>query len=73
MPDVLESQLKDEKEADVCGRGPDRAAGGTTIWLDRTLDEPRVRCEESDRRPLFATSHLPPSPRARLPFYRLAD
>ena len=51
-----------------------RAAGGTTIWLDCTLDELRVRCEAIDNRPLFRDElSFRNLLEQRLPFYRLAD
>ncbi len=51
-----------------------RELGGTTVWLDCSLEELRRRCEGKDDRPLFRDPvSFGQLLEQRLPFYRQAD
>lgn len=51
-----------------------RSTGGTTIWLDCSIDELRKRCEGINNRPLFRdAAAFTQLFNQRLPYYRLAE
>lgn len=51
-----------------------RESGGTTVWLDCSLEELRQRCEGMNNRPLFRdAASFEQLLAQRLPYYRLAE